>query len=199
MFFTEEEQMNGAAQSRARSKAIRLHSIAALLKESRFEGSFELNGQKHRFAYAPSRAEISGGKLRLQGRLSVIDSRGRSRSQGTVSATMVSSQGGTSGPPPRRRAENATSSHLPATDNTGPLSFCGVMYFHFEPLDARALGLRADLSRVQLNARLAPTDNAARRLHGLYSEAIAALYGEKIDEGAAASAISEINKMIGAA
>ncbi|HWP42554.1 MAG TPA: hypothetical protein VNO14_04915 [Blastocatellia bacterium] len=198
MFFTKAEQRQNAGGSRARSRAARLHSIPALLKESRFEGAFELGGSKHRVVYAPARAEISGGKLKLQGKLSVIDSRGRARSLDGVSAVLASQQGGMGGLPRRLREREAATSQLPVTDATGPLSFCGVMYFHLQPLDARALGVRADLSRVQLNARLAPTDDTARDLHGLYSMAVAALYTDPADERAASAAISEINKVLGA-
>jgi len=85
---------------------------------------------------------------------------------------------------------------LPATENTGPTSFCGVLYFHFEPLDARALGVPADLSRVQINVRLAPLDDTARALHGLYCYVVDALYGKQTDERLAAAAIREINRVL---
>jgi hypothetical protein len=203
MLFTKEVQKKGAQR-----RAIRLHSVAALLKERRFEGSFELNGLKHTLVYAPARAEAQGGKLRLQGRLSITNPRGRERSRDGVGAIMASSQGGIGGAPPRRQVEGfnmpgefaqTTSGVLPVTDSTGPFSFCGVMYFHFEPLDGRAFGVGADLSRVQLNARLAPTDDVARDLQGLYSSAIDALYGEKASERAATAFIGEINRVLGAA
>ena len=86
-------------------------------------------------------------------------------------------------------------SSLPVTENTGPTSYCGVLYFHFEPLDARALGVTADLSKVQLNVRLEPLDDTARTLHGLYCYVVDALYGERADEKLAAAAISELNRV----
>ena len=89
------------------------------------------------------------------------------------------------------RARNS----LPVTENTGPTSYCGVLYFHFEPLDARALGVTADLSKVQLNVRLEPLDDTARTLHGLYCYVVDALYGERADEKLAAAAISELNRV----
>lgn len=205
MFLTEEEQRQGRARAGARRQTRRLHSVAALLVERRFEGSFELNGIKHRLVYAPARAEVSNRKLKLTGRLSITDSRGRARSREGVTAVLASTQGGVGGPPPRRKMEGfnlpreeerETGNQLPAVDNTGPFAFCGVMYFHFEPLDARALGVGADLSRVQLNARLAPTDDPARDLHGLYSMAVDSIYGEKPDERASAVVIGEINKIL---
>lgn len=84
---------------------------------------------------------------------------------------------------------------LPVTENTGPTSYCGVLYFHFEPLDAGALGVRADLSKLQLNVRLEPLDDTARTLHGLYCYIVDALYGARIDEKLAAAAISELNRV----
>ena len=85
---------------------------------------------------------------------------------------------------------------LPVTENTGPTSYCGVLYFHFEPLDAGALGVAADLTRVQLNVRLEPLDDTASTLHGLYCVVVDALYGERADEKLAAAAISELNRVL---
>jgi hypothetical protein len=84
---------------------------------------------------------------------------------------------------------------MPVTENTGPTSYCGVLYFHFEPLDAGALGVTADLTKVQLNVRLEPLDDTARMLHGLYCYVVDALYGERSDEKLAAAAISELNRV----
>jgi hypothetical protein len=88
------------------------------------------------------------------------------------------------------------SGDLPRTESTGPTSFCGVMYLHLEPLDARALGIAADLSRVQLNARFAPRDGTAKTLHGLYTSLVDAVYGEQVDEAEAAALIAEMNKVL---
>jgi len=85
---------------------------------------------------------------------------------------------------------------LPVTESAGRESFCGVMYFRFEPLDGRSLNVNADLSGVQLNARLAPTDDTARTLQDLYTAAVDAIYGEPKDEPLATAAISEINKLL---
>ena len=86
---------------------------------------------------------------------------------------------------------------LPVTESTGPASFTGVMYFHFEPLDGRALGVPADLGRVQLNLRLAPLDETARVLHGLYAAAVDALQGEQADAAQASEIIRELNQLLG--
>jgi hypothetical protein len=70
------------------------------------------------------------------------------------------------------------------------------MYFHLQPLDGRALGVAADLSRVQLNARLAPRTDTARALHTLYSAAVDAVYGDPPNEREAAAIIQELNKAL---
>lgn len=85
---------------------------------------------------------------------------------------------------------------LPQTETTGPTSFCGVMYMHLEPMDSRALGVPADLSRVQLNARFAPKENTAKTLHSLYTALIDAVYGEPPDEAEASALIAEMNKFL---
>ena len=85
---------------------------------------------------------------------------------------------------------------LPETESAGTTSYCGVLYFHFEPLNALALAVTADFSKVQLNVRLAPLDDTARTLHGLYCYVVDALYGEHIDEGLAAAAINELNRVL---
>ena len=95
-----------------------------------------------------------------------------------------------------KQAEQARSrGSLPVTENTGPTSYCAVLYFHFEPLDAAALGVTADLTKVQLNVRFEPLDNTAETLHGLYCYVVDALYGERADEKLAATAISELNRV----
>jgi hypothetical protein len=91
-----------------------------------------------------------------------------------------------------------SASMLPVTESTGPESFCGVMYFRLGPLDARTLGVTADISRLQLNARLAPDDDSARALQDLYTSIVEALYGGQVNEPLAAAAITEINKLLAA-
>lgn len=98
-------------------------------------------------------------------------------------------------PSPERQSERPKSAMLPVTENTDGTSYCGVLYFHFEPLDAGALALAADLSKVQLNVRLDPLDDTARTLHGLYCYVVDALYGERADGKLAVAAVSEINRI----
>jgi hypothetical protein len=92
--------------------------------------------------------------------------------------------------------ERAKTSGLPVTENTGPTGYAAVLFLHLEPLDAGALGVMADLSRVQLNARLAPADQTARTLHSLYSALTAALAGEQASEQLAAALVGELNRVL---
>ena len=85
---------------------------------------------------------------------------------------------------------------MPVTESTGPTSFTGVMYFHLEPLEGNALGVPADLSRVQMNLRLAPLDDTARALHSLYTAAVDALQGEQADADQVAIIIRELNQLL---
>jgi hypothetical protein len=208
-------------QRRGQKKAARgpkLHSVAAVLKERRFDGGFEIAGSNYQFAYAPSKAESAGQKLQLRGRLTVTGPRGQSLSKDGVRAVLASAQGGIGTAPVRPQilvggvqpsapavpvpqqpsAAGTGSKALPIVESTGPLSFCGVMYFHLEPLDGPALGVPADLSRVQLNARLAPTDNAGRAMQGIYSAIVDALYAKQTDARMATAAIAELNKVLAA-
>lgn len=97
----------------------------------------------------------------------------------------------------RQSKQTQARGSLPVTENTGPTSFCGVLYFHFQPLDGRALGVSADLTKVQLNVRFTPLEDTATALHGLYCYVVDALYGERTDERLAAAAISELNRVFG--
>jgi hypothetical protein len=212
----------------ARSR--KLYSVPVWMNERAFDGSFDLSGSTYKLTFAPARAETASGELRLRGRLTVIDPRGRSRSRDAVLITLASVQGGIGAQPARRQAiatgaqtgNQATSqqkqqvagenekragqkqeetartkaSGLPLTESTGPTSFTGVIYFHCEPLDGRALGVPADLGRVQLNLRLAPLDSTARALHSLYTDAVDALQGERADQEQAAAIIRELNQIL---
>jgi hypothetical protein len=212
---------NGSARG-----GLKIYSVPALLVERQFRGSFEAPGSAYRFDYAPRRAEVVEGKLQLVGRLTVTGPRGRARSRGQVRATLEGAQGGVGAAPVRRQllaagaqtgtvstaeekqqlaGENekqpdapakASAHALPVTESAGHESFCGVMYFRLEALDGRALGVAADLSRVQLNARLAPTDETAHALQDLYTAVVEALYSEPANERLASAAVGEINKLL---
>ncbi|HKA18661.1 MAG TPA: hypothetical protein VKN18_10245 [Blastocatellia bacterium] len=86
-------------------------------------------------------------------------------------------------------------SGLPVTESTGPTSFTGVMYFHLEALDGRALGVPVDLSRVQLNLRLDPLDETTRTMTELYRDLVDALH-LKADANAVAVILRELNQLL---
>lgn len=224
---TGQSKKRASKQKQTAAAGARVYSIAALLKDNHFAGSFDVAGASYRFTYAPTKAEVTGRKLQLDGRLVVTDGRGRARTQERVKALLAATQGGIGTAPIRdqvlvggvQSSTAATSGQqqqvageatkkpeeptappkvvLPEIDSTGPLSFCGAIYFHFELIDARALGVRADLSRVQMNARLAPGDAKARALQGVYSAIADALYGNEVNTRLAEIAVRELNKMIG--
>ncbi|MCM3872871.1 MAG: hypothetical protein ND895_19495 [Pyrinomonadaceae bacterium] len=83
----------------------------------------------------------------------------------------------------------------PVIESTGPLSFVGVLYFSLSTLDGSTLGVPLDLSKVQLNLRLAPTDDLARDLHFMFSNLTAALFQTPIDERASNEQVQELNRM----
>lgn len=214
------------AADRARGGVLKIHSVPALLKGRQFQGSFEVTGSRYQLDYAPRRAEVVEGKLRLVGRLTLAGPQAGAYSRDGVRATLEGTQGGVGAAPIRRQllaagAQTGTvataeekqqlagnnekkpdeparahAAGLPATDSTGHESFCGVMYFRLEALDGRALGVPADLSRVQLNARLAPTDDTERALQGLYTAAVEGLCGEPLNERLAAAAVGELNQLL---
>jgi hypothetical protein len=93
-------------------------------------------------------------------------------------------------------ARQPKASDLPVTESTGPSSFTGVMYFHLEPLDGSALGVPVDLSRVQLNLRLDPRDEATRMMNELYIELVDTLHLRR-DANAAEAILRELNQVLG--
>ncbi len=214
-----------SAAQRPAGGAAKIHSIAALQRERGFRGSFDVHGASYQFDYTPARAEVVEGKLQLIGRLSVTGSNKQTRARDDVRATLEATQGGVGASPVRRQllaagaqsdtaataeekqqlaSENdkkpnepakTTRRGLPLTESAGAEAFCGVMYFRMEPLDSRALGVAADLSRVQLNARLAPTSDTEHALQDLFSSAVEALYGARVNGRLATLAVAEINKL----
>ncbi len=226
---------NSEAEQRRRtnrkpSPGLRIYSVPVWLDGRELSGGFDLNGAAYKLVFAPSRAEADDSKLHLEGRLSITDARGRTRSVDSARATLAATQGGMNAAPVRRQIiaagaqtgttatsnqkqqragenekpseagpdqqEKARASNLPETEYTDASSFVGVMYMHLEPLDNRRLGVAADLSRVQLNARLAARDDTARSLHNLYSYAVEALYVEHPNKELAKAALDEINRVL---
>ncbi|HVG18942.1 MAG TPA: hypothetical protein VNI02_07800 [Blastocatellia bacterium] len=224
------KKSKGATGQKRRAAEPRLHSISAVLKQRDFVGSFDVAGAGYRFSYIPSKADLSGQKLQLRGRLEITDSRGGVRVKDDVRALLVSAQGGIGAAPIRRQvlvggvadstastsgqqqqiagektgaatnkpdtSDKAKAAPLPEVESTGPLSFCGAMYFHLEPLNGGEVGVAAGLSRVQLNVRLAPVDERGREMQGLYSSIVDALYGHQSDGRMAATVVGELNKLL---
>ena len=195
-------------------RAHRVHSIAGLMVERRFEGEFEVPGGKFRFIYAPAMARLVAGKLQLSGTLRVSDSKGSTRTRTDIKALLISTQGGIGAAPPRivppalmsprleqsRTGEpSAPRPALPDIEATGENSFTGVLYFRIEPLVGRTLAVAADMSKVQLNARLYSTDERTRTLQGVYSAIAENLLGPAVDERKAGAYIGELNRMLGSA
>ena len=181
------------------SGELRIHSIPTRARGRRFDGSFNVGDMSYELSYAPAKLYVAGGRLQFEGRLTVKDSRGQSRVRDRVRGTLVGTQGGIGTPPsrPGNPTSSATaSSDLPDVESTGASSFCGVMYIHFEPLNGKALGVPADMARVQLNARFAPVDDVERTLQAIYSSAVNALFGKPPSTTAAQSAVSELNAIL---
>jgi hypothetical protein len=83
----------------------------------------------------------------------------------------------------------------PIVESTGPLGFVGALYFSLS-LDGQALGVPLDLSHLQFNGRLAATDDLGRDLQVIFSDVVAALYGDRIDERAANEQVQDLNRLL---
>lgn len=211
MFFT---QSKGKAKAAVSSRQRKLHTITGLSIERAFEGSFELGNASYKFTYAPARGEAKDGKFYLRGKLSVTNPRGRTLHRDSVRCVYAGIQGGLGVGPARplsgagvsefekRRLASTDPApaqgerRLPLFDNNGPRSFAGVMYMIFDPMEGRALGVPADMSRVQLNVRFYTIDDTARTLHGIYSSIIDATEGPLADQAAAAALVDELNRKL---
>jgi hypothetical protein len=199
--------MFGPGQKQAKpgvsAKPATLHSIAAMMHERSFTGRFDVAGVSYGFTYSPAKAAVTGGKLQLTGGLRVIDERPNARisphNLRDIRATLVAVQGGIGIAPLRKQLPSDVSTahpDLPVVESTGPLSFCGVLYFKLTPLDGRTLGVPADMRQLQLNVRLAPVNDVERGLQGAFSSVVDALYGKDVDGSAAEAAVSELNKLL---
>jgi hypothetical protein len=198
MLFRQSEKKNSDEElRRMASRATRVDSIAALSRGRRFDGSFGVADKNYDFSYVPAKASVVGRRLQLVGRLTVKEPRGQTHTRDRVHLTLVGTQGGIGTAPtrPGNPTSSATaSSDLPDVESTGATSFTGVMYLHFEPLIGSALGVPADMSRVQLNARFAPVDDTERTLQVIYSSIVYALAGKQ--PNASDAAIAELNSVL---
>ncbi|HTG15073.1 MAG TPA: hypothetical protein VK747_07370, partial [Blastocatellia bacterium] len=169
------------------------------------QGNFDIAGINYSFTYSPAKAAVAGRKLELSGGFTVIDGRTNARvpphSLNNVRAVLISAQGGIGAAPSRTNlpADISTARpDLPVVESTGALSFCGALYFKLSSLDGRSLGVPADINPLQLNVRLAPTDDAERNLQGVYSSIVDALYVKNTDNRAAAAHVNLLNKLLSA-
>ena len=198
----------------------KLHSIPGLLRGRIFDGQFEAQGKTYRFSFAPTTAAegsrspwatsfVDGVEARLvatQGGVGVSPARRQ-----LLTGTLQTSQTATSeqkmeqekGPetelqPGLHAFESPQFDELgrPMVESTGPLGFVGALYLNFSPLDGRELGVPLDLSRVQLNGRLAATDDLGRDLQVIFSDVVAALYGDRTDERAANEQVQNLNRLL---
>jgi hypothetical protein len=205
----------------------KLHSVHALLQESRFVGSFEDSKGKYLLTYIPSKVEVTNKRIVLTGNMQITSTDGSTKTLKNIGAQLAATQGGASGSITRFQLSTGTvqtgaistspqkqsiegESNRPliperAKENpteevevqfTGPRSFVGVMYFHLSPLNGKELNIPFDMSRVQLNVRMAPVDQVARDLQSLYSDLVAAVYGETYNEKDASIYLKEINAIL---
>jgi hypothetical protein len=189
-----------------RNAANKIHSIHVLPNGAGFAGKIKAGGSSYQFAFTPKTAASANGKLVLTGAVKVKATGGRQRVANDVTATLLATQGGITNPPsmPRQFTESlkpplpAPSESLPLTDSTGHLGSVAVIYLRLSPLDGRALGVPADLSAVQLNARLYATSEIERDLHWLYSALVEATQGEHKNERLAADYLDAINHILNA-
>lgn len=202
----------GGDRQSERGKEVRLHSIAALQKDLGFSGRFEIGGAGYTFDYLPAKGEVVSGKLNLVGDLSVIDPQKKKQVRKNVRLVLQSTQGGLGNRPTSRvelpasaeaasrlaQLESSVAGARPVsvTDGTGMLSFVGVMYLRFEPLSGQQLGVPADLSRLQLNARLYPANGTEETLQYLYSQITQSLHGASPDAGSASVFVKDLNRVL---
>ncbi len=170
----------------------KLYSIFAVQRDKAFSGEFETSKGSYKFTFAPKSAQIANNKLQLRGTFSV-----GARKVANVTATLASTQGGIGAVPSKIAARPVDSaSDLPPTEATGSHAYVGAMYFHLSAINASALGLTIDMSKVQLNGRLFPLNEVERELQVLFSDVVAAAYKKDSDVSAAASHLEAINRIL---
>ena len=86
----------------------KLYSMAGLLRQGKFEGAFNAQGEKYRFTFAPRAATISNRKLELSGSLSIQGPRGSARTANKVVGRLAATQGGVGISPARRQLVTGT-------------------------------------------------------------------------------------------
>lgn len=199
-----------------------LYSIFALNRDRNFTGKFNARGTAYDFKYMPHSASVSNHQLELTGTLSVqgkqLDNVKATllATQGGVSGSPARRQlqtgttGGINTSTPDQKQEqakapetqpktsttNEQTTRTPIIEATGRLGFVGALYFRLQPLDNKALGVPVDMSKVQLNVRLAPQNQTERDLLWLYSDLVAAVYGDTANEANASNFLQELNRTL---
>ena len=199
-----QKQKSRTARSAPRAGARgRLYSIHALLSGQEFIGTIESPPRNHDFRFTPAEGRLKNGMLEINGSFSVMGDDGRAHSSNGVTATLAAMQGGLgTGPSPpedfasRNKAVNPLDPTFPVTESTDSLGFVAALFFRLSPLDGRTLGLGFDLSRVQLNLRLAPVSGPERDMQWLFSALTAALLGKVRDEVVAQQYLDAINRLL---
>jgi hypothetical protein len=193
--FVQDNKQPSAKTAPGPKPAKKLYSIFALQRDKMFTGEFETATAKHKFTFAPKSAQLLNNKLQLIGTFRI-----GARKIENVTATLASTQGGLGALPSHMAARPIDSTPgLPPTEATGSRGFVGTMYFQLSALNARALGLKVDMSKVQLNGRLFPLNEVERELQVLFSEIVAAVYQKEANAKAAASHIEALNRLLNAA
>ena len=193
--FVQDNKQPSARTASGPKPAKKLYSIFALQRDKAFTGEFETATAKHKFTFAPKSAQIVNNKLQLTGTFSI-----GVRKVENVTATLASTQSGLGAIPSQIAARPIDSTPgLPPTEATGTRGFVGALYFHLSAINARALGLTIDMSKVQLNGRLFPLNEVERELQVLFSDIVAAVYQKDADANAAAPHIETLNRILKAA
>lgn len=195
-------QKKSAAKPAPAVAARKIHSLHALPDGKNFVGNLVVGKNTHQFTFAPRTAELSGGKLKLRGTVTVKSPNGQKRTAENVEALLLATQGSILTAPPAptslpdglRNAQQADKS-LPMTEATADLASVGVIYFKLSPLDGRALGVPAEITALQLNARLYVTSELERDLQWYYSGLVVAMEAQS-DEPRARVFLAEINRVL---
>jgi hypothetical protein len=195
-------QSNAATGGAKTVTTRKLHTIHTLLRERAFSGKVEAGARSYDFRFQPTSAAINNGKLEITGIMQVTARGAKPRTARDVRATLAGLQGGLGAPPPTPAKYASPSiaptpdSLLPRTEYTDRTAFAGVLYFHLSPLDGRALGVPLDLSRVQLNARLAPTSQTEREMHWFLSALGESIFSQTRDESRMQEYLGAINQLL---
>ena len=83
----------------------------------------------------------------------------------------------------------------PNVESTGTLAFVGVLYFQLSPIVNKTLDIPLDMSAVQLNGRLAPTDDIGRDLQLAFSDLVLGLDGKQPDERLVQESLEVLNRI----